>query len=159
MMEPSLEGHIREVLPGEAQRRALSFAACLRKLEMDFERGGGYWIDKRYWVIKHNGEYVCYLLINGYGANRHMDEPEGWIIWFQNHPSFEKASVDESINEASWKNVDICKHCGACSGGTRKWVFGKALDDVCSTVFRFDNPNESELAFAKQLLAIRTMAE
>ena len=56
-----IEQHIHEALAGNAQRLALDFAAYLRNQEMQFERGTGYWEDKRYWHIKYKDNYVCFI--------------------------------------------------------------------------------------------------
>lgn len=115
MHEQKIESHINDVLAGNAQKLALNFVACLRAQEMQFERGAGYWADKHYWMIKYNGEYVCFILVNGYGSVRHKDEPEGLIIWSDDSGKvdwFEDSSLDEHSKEIAWANVDFCGHCG-----------------------------------------------
>lgn len=68
-----IEQHIHEALAGNAQRLALDFAAYLRNQGMQFECGTGYWEDKRYSHIKYKDNYVCFILVNGFGAVRHKD--------------------------------------------------------------------------------------
>ena len=154
MFEESIENHIRECLVGDAQKHASDFVAYLRAQGMLFERGAGYWADKRYWMIGTQGKYVCFMLINGQGALRHPDEPEGWIVWSDDsgEDRFADAPLDERMKETAWKHLDFCGHCGGvCDGGTRRIVFGKAFDQICRTAFRFDNPGAEEIACMKEL--------
>ena len=158
MPEQKIESHINDVLAGSAQKLALDFVTYLRAQEMQFEKGTGYWEDKRYWVIKYKDEYVCFILVNGYGSVSHMDEPEGWIIWSDDSGGdwFASSSLDEHTKEIAWKNVDYCGHCGGiCDGGTHKTIFGKEFDKVCRTAFRFDNPNAEAVECAKRLVELR----
>ncbi|MDR3119839.1 MAG: GNAT family N-acetyltransferase [Clostridiales bacterium] len=158
VFERKMEDYICETLAGDAQNNASVFAAYLRAQDMEFERGTGYWEDKRYWMIKYKGEYLCFILINGRGEKAHKDEPEGWIIWFDGggHNSFEDALLDEYTKELAWRNVDYCGHCGGvCDGGTHKIIFGKKFEKVCNTTFRFDNPDSEAVECAKKLVEIR----
>ena len=158
-MEKKMEDVIIEVLAGDAQKNALEFASYLRENEFLFERGKGYWEDKFYWMIKLRDEYVCFVLINGYGSVGNTTEPEGWIIWFDNSgPNwFEDFPLDDRMKEIAWKNVDVCGNCGSCGspGGTRKTIFGKEFDNVCITAIRFDNPDAEEVECAKKMVEIR----
>ena len=63
MSEQTIENHINEVLPGDAQKLALDFVTYQRTQEMQFERGTGYWEDKCYWRIKYKDETIrfCHL--------------------------------------------------------------------------------------------------
>ncbi|MDD4165334.1 MAG: hypothetical protein PHD66_09070 [Eubacteriales bacterium] len=153
MSEQTIESHINDVLVGEAQKLALDFVTYLREQEMQFERGTGYWEDKRYWMIKYKDEYVCFILVNGYGSVRHKDEPEGWIIWSDDSGKthwFADSPLDEHTKEIAWANVDFCGHCGgSCDGGFYKIIFGEGFDSVCNTTFRFDNPNSKAVECAK----------
>ena len=159
MPEQKIESHINDVLAGNAQKLALNFVTCLRAQKMQFERGAGYWADKRYWMIKYNGEYVCFILVNGYGSVRHKDEPEGLIIWSDDSGKvdwFADSSLDEHAKEIAWANVDFCGHCGGiCDGGFHKTIFGKEFDNVCNTTFRFDNPDAEATECAKTLVELR----
>jgi hypothetical protein len=159
MSEQKIEDFIGEVLTGDAQKLALDFVACLRAQEMQFERGTGYWEDKRYWTIKYKDEYVCFILVNGYGSVRHQDEPEGWIIWSDDSGKvdwFADSPLDEHTKEIAWANVDFCGHCGgSCDGGFHKTIFGNEYDNVCNTTFRFDNPDEDVLGCVIKLFELR----
>jgi hypothetical protein len=155
--EQRIENHILEALSDDAQNIALDFVAYLRANNMQFERGTGYWADKRYWMIKYQDEYVCFILVNGFGAVRDKTEPEGLIIWSDDSGSnwFEGFSLDEQIKEIAWENVDLCAKCGSCSGGTRKTIFGKEFDKICRTTFRFNNPDVQVLKCVKKMVEIR----
>ena len=154
-----IEQHIHEALAGNAQRLALDFAAYLRNQGMQFERGTGYWEDKRYWYVKYKETYVCFILVNGFGAVRHMEEPEGWIIWSDDYDSdlFANYPLDERTKEIAWNHADICGNCGGCGspGGSCKTIFRKEFDNVCIATFRFDNPNVDEVECAKKLVELR----
>ena len=68
MSTQTIEIHIREVLTGE---KKVSFKSCCLSTSqgMQFERGTGYWEDKRYWHINKK-RYVCFILVNGFGSVR-----------------------------------------------------------------------------------------
>ena len=147
-----IEQHIHEALAGNAQRLALDFVAYLRNQEMQFERGTGYW------HVKYKETYVCFILINGFGAVRHKDEPEGWIIWSDDYDSnlFANHPLDERTKEIALDHVDICGNCGGCgSQGKNKSIFGREFEKVCVTMFRFDNPNVDEVECAKKLVELK----
>jgi hypothetical protein len=157
MPEQNIESHICDSLTGDAQTNALRFVSHLRALGVKFERGTGYWADKRYWMIKHKGACVCFVLINGYGEKAHKDEPDGWIIWSDDYSSdiFANFPLDKNIKQIAWEHIDFCANCGSCSGGTRKTIFGKAFENVCTTTFRFDNPDAETVECAKKMVEIR----
>ncbi len=159
MPEQKIENHINDVLTGDAQKLALEFVTCLRVQEMQFERGTGYWEDKRYWMIKYKDKYVCFILVNGYGSVRHQDEPEGWIIWSDDSGEvdwFANSSLDEHTKETALTNVDFCGHCGgSCDGGFHKTILGKEFDNVCNTTFRFDSPDAEAVESAKRLVELK----
>jgi len=152
MSEQKIEDTINEVLINAAQKNALDFADYLHNNNMVFVRGQGYWEDKYYWLIKYNDEYVCFILI---GGERGKDN--SWTIWSDDSGSmcFEDYSLDEHTKKIAYANVDFCGNCGRCDGGTSKTIFGKPFDNVCRTVFRFDNPNYEAVECAKKLVEIR----
>lgn len=155
----SIINHIREVLAGDAQKHAFYFVTYLQEQGMQLIRGKGYWEDKHYWIIKHQGEHVCFILVNGFGLFAHKDEPEGWYIWSDDSGKvdwFADSQPDEDLKEIAWANVDFCGHCGGrCDGGFRKTIFGKEFDHVCNTTFRFDNPNADAVGCAVKLIELR----
>ena len=153
MAEQRIENSICEVLTGDEQKNALKFVDYLRTREMLFERCGGYWESKLYWVIKYRDQSVCYILVNG-----SQDKTEPWIIWSDDSGSdwFADIPVEEHIKEIAWKNVDLCASCGGdCSPGMRKKIFGKEFNHVCRTPMRFINPNEEALDCVIKMVAIR----
>jgi hypothetical protein len=155
--EQRIENYIFDVLIGDTQKNALDFVAYLRANEMLFEKGKGYWEDKLYWMIKYKDEYVCFILVNGYGSVGDKTEPEGWIIWSDDSGSnwFENFHLDDYIKKIAWDNVDFCAKCGSCSGGTSKTIFGKAFDKICRTTFRFNNPDVQALKCVKKMVELR----
>ena len=159
MSNSRIENAICEVLTGDVQKNALNFVAYLRVNEMVIEREiGGYWDDKFYYAISYNDEFVCFILI---GATEE-DSSEPWVVWSDSSRSkwYENASLDEQQKEIAWKYVDICgggDDCGSCGnpGGIDKTIFGKEFNNVCLTVFRFDNPNAVAVECLKNLVEIR----
>jgi hypothetical protein len=155
MSEQTINNHIIEILAGDARENALEFTSYLRASEMQFERGKGYWKNQRYWMIKYKNEYVCFILINGSGAEEASGPLTIWSDdsgsnWFENYP------LNEYMKEIAWKNVDICGKCGGCTvQGTHKTIFGKEFDNVCRTTFRFVNPDARTLACVKKLVELR----
>jgi hypothetical protein len=159
MDELQIERHINDVLDGETRKLTLDFVEYLKSMGMQFEKGTGYWDDKRYWMVKNKDAYVCFILVNGYGCAMHRDEPEGFIIWSDDSGStdwFALPLPDEQLAETAWTNVDHCGHCGGrCDGGFHKTIFGREFKHVCNTTFRFDNPDENALLCAKKLIGLR----
>ena len=156
MSEQKIEKSILEVLVGDKQKNALEFVAYLKANEMLFERAGGYWADKLYWMIKFDDEYVCFVLING-GEDK--TEPYGWIVWSDDSASnwLADCPLYEHMKEIAWKNVDICANCGSCKnpGGIRKTIFGKEFDNVCITTMKFINPDDEVVEFMKKMIELR----
>ena len=129
---------------------------------MQFERGKNYWDDKRYWMIKYQGEETCYVLVNGFGSVKHEDELEGWTIWLNTDDNdavwYRDFPLEEELKKIAYINVDICGKCAPgspCCGGYRKMIFGKEFDNVCRCTFRFDNPNAEAMECAKKLVELR----
>ena len=158
MVEQTIEKIIEETLKKDEKINALAFIAYLKENKMLFERGKGYWEDKFYWAIKYNGEYVCTILI---GNTEHSSEP--WIVWSDSSGSkwYEQFLLNENLKEIAWKNVDICGGGDICGGycgnpgGIYKKIFGKDFNNVCITVFKFDNPNNEAVECLKKLVDIR----
>ena len=63
--------------------------------------------------------------------------------------------IDEKLKLTAWEHVDLCGKCGSCAGGRKKIIFGKQFDNVCGCTFRFDNPDEKDLAALKKIVKIR----
>lgn len=152
MSELGIDHFINETLAGEAKRNALDFIAYLRADELLFERClYGFWEDKLYWVVKYKDETICQIFVNGY--------KEGdWVVWSDDSGSnsFFDFSLDEYIKEVAWKNVGYCGSGGCCRDmGTRKVIFGKAFDNVCLAILRFDNPNAEAVTCLKKMVEVR----
>jgi hypothetical protein len=101
MIEQKIEDIIYRVLTDNVQKNALDFTKLLRANDMAFERGRGYWEDKYYWMIKHRGEYVCFILIGGDGG-----KDNSWTIWSDDSGSnwFEDCSLDEHTTKIAHEN-------------------------------------------------------
>ncbi|MCL2004328.1 MAG: hypothetical protein FWG72_10080 [Oscillospiraceae bacterium] len=148
--------YIGNTLAGDARKNAAGFFEYLLENGLQLERGQGYWADKLYYMVKHNGEYACFILIN---SGEDTTEPVGWVIWIDGNRSdlFSDDIPDERLKAIAWKHIDICGNCGGCDnpGGSRKVIFGKEFDNVCVTPMRFDNPNAETIECVKKLIDIR----
>lgn len=154
MSEREIEKIVGDSFTGAAQKNLLAFLAFLKANEMRFERGKGYWENQFYWMIRYKGESVCFILINGTGAEAKFAPLTIWSDdsgsnWFEDFP------LDEHMKEIAWKNADFCESCGSCGGGTPKTLFGKKFDNICRTTMRFINPDAETLAFVKKMIGIR----
>ena len=151
-----IERYIGNALAEEMRKNAADFFEYLLEGGLQFERGTGYWADKLYWMVKHNDEYVCFILISG---GEGTTEPGGLVIWLDDGEQnrFASLSPDERTKEIAWKHIDICGHCGGCKnpGGSRKTVFGKVFDNVCATPMRFDNPDAETFECLKKLAGLK----
>ena len=152
MFEQRIEDIVCKILAFDAQKNALDFIMFLRANDTVFERGKGYWEDKNYLMIKANGEFVCFILIGGDNGKE-----DSWTIWSDDSGSvwFEDFPLDDKTKGIAHANVDFCGNCGSCSGGTGKKIFGKPFENVCRTVFKFDNPSGEAVECAKKLVKIR----
>ena len=155
MFENISENYLGNTLIGDTRKNAVDFFESLLESGLQLERGTGYWSDKRYWMVKHNDEYICFILING-GEDK--TEPNGWVIWVDDDEQncFAGLSSDERTKETAWKHIDICANCGGCKnpGGYRKTVFGKVFDKVCVTPMKFDNPDNETVGGVKKLVEL-----
>ena len=153
MQVGEIESFAGEELFGQAQKNALELAAYLRASEMLFVRGKGYWEDKLYWMVKYQGEYVCFILIDGHG-----EKGASWTVWSDDSGSdwFKDFPLDEDAKEIAWRHVDFCAGCGGdCSPGATKTIFGRVFDNVCRTAIKFENPDAAELQCLKKLIEAR----
>ena len=158
MSECKIENYIGDALIGDTRKAAENFFEYLLELDLRFERGQGYWADKLYWMIKHNDEYICFILIND-GDDK--TEPDRWIIWMGDSGLniFANFMPDERTKEIALKHIDICGKCGGCGtpGGSHKKFFGIEFDNVCVTPMRFDNPNNETVECVKKMVEYRIL--
>ena len=152
-MKPEIEEYICAELDPEEQRIALEFIGFLKENHLTFHREkDGYWKDKIYYWVESGKECVCFIAIKNPD-----EESNHWTVWSADMGSqwLEDVPADGGIREIAWKYVDHCGHCGSCSGGRHKVIFGKTFDDVCGCTFRIDNPHTEDLAFLKKMVEIR----
>jgi len=147
-MANQLEDVIRTALTGEAQARALDFAAHLRAHGLQLGDGDNYW------EIKHNGADVCHLWVDG---NENLPGP--WTIWSCGTLGawgLDDCPADEHTRDMVWAHVNFCANCGGgCNPGTTKMVLGKSFDSVCSSTLAFTNPDVDALICAKEMIDVR----
>jgi len=138
-----LKQKFNEILTGETLENALEFADFLDANEMSFGDG----------IVSYKGEHVCYMhLDNG------NEYPSPWTIWTAGEYCTELVDfpITEEIKMAAWENINNCGNCGAgCNPGSRKMIFGKEFDGVCSADMDFYQPNAKTLACVKRLLEMR----
>lgn len=145
---------INNIKNRNAKALASDFADFLSANKMSIEKAGGYWENQQYFYVKYRGEFVCYILINGKD-----DEAKFYpfTVWSDDSNSDWYCNIDlaEHTKSIAIKHIDICEHCGACAGGTKKQIFGNWYDNVCRTTFRFVNPSIDELKCLKKLVLLR----
>ena len=146
-----IEDFVEEPLEGQARQNALDFIAFLRNHGVAFYRAhNGYWKTKVDYWVKLGEECLCFIAI------QNPDEPENsWTVWSDACSAYESDIPEEDIKHIAWEHIDFCAHCGSCSGGKRKTVFGKTFDDVCGCTFRVDDPSARDLLFLKKMIEIR----
>jgi len=146
---PVFEDEINSKLSGDMQKNALDFVAYMRAAGMtsNTEHSNAF---------MYRDEWVCIVCIYP------DDNGIGWTI-FDNplcgrkHADF---PVDEDLKEFARAHVNICGHfasegkvCGCGSQpGSRKTIFGKEYDNVCTSEVAFRNPNGEVLEKIKQLI-------
>lgn len=130
---------------------ATEFVSFLHDNGFEFYRDTDYWKDKVYYWVKYKDECVCFISIKDY------DESENrWTVWTDDIASDYLSAdlLDEKTKRLAWSKVDVCGHCGSCSGGKNKVIFGKVFDSVCGCTFRFDNPSFVDLEFMKMIVEV-----
>lgn len=152
MNTKKIEEYITNELSLYEQEIALDFTQYLRKSEMEFIKGDGYWKDKIYYLVKFHDKCVCFIAI------KDPDEKDNhWTVWSDDMGTqwLNDLPEEDELKAVAWKHVDFCGNCGSCGGGRHKVIFGKAFNNVCSCTFRVDNPNREHLPFLKGIVEIR----
>lgn len=149
-MTKQIEDYIRENLMGETQATALEFVVFLRSNDIEFYRDNApCWKDKIYYWLKYKEKCVAFIAI------KDPDEPENyWTVWSDDCQAFAEDILEDDIKNIAWKHVDFCGHCGSCSGGKRKKIFGKEFAGVCGCTFRVDNPQLRDLPFLTKMVEL-----
>ena len=149
-MTKQIEDYIKENLTGEDQAVAFEFISFLRSNNIEFYKdNASCWNDKIYYWLKFKNECVAFIAI------KDPDEPKNlWTVWSDDCKVFEADIVDGKIKNTAWKHIDFCGHCGSCSGGKSKVIFGKEFHEVCGCTFRIDNPGRNDLPFLKKMVEL-----
>lgn len=157
MIVEEMKQQVANTLSEQARDNAINFIEFLVEQEFQFELSTtDYWMNKQYWYVKYQNEFVGFILINGYMPVKDDTEPEGWIFWSDNYNSdlFANYSVDEMTKEITYKHIDF----GTCGGGINAKIFGNEFSPVCNgTTLRFDNPSADEIKVMKKLVSIRKL--
>ena len=135
--------------PSELKENTMNFIDFLNDNLMHFERIFGYWKNQHYYCVKYKNECVCYILFNG------TDDEKEFVpltIWSDDSGSewYKDRKLNENMEKIAVRHIDYCVHCGSCSGGKSKIIFGKKYENVCRTTFRFINPSLSDFEVIKE---------
>ena len=144
-MRSDFEGFVKAVLNGDTLKTALDFAAFLRANDMI---AGG-----EHGEISYKDKCLGYMYLDGI-----EQAPGPWTIWTQGDYSKEHEDVpmDERMKEIAWAHVNHCASCGgSCSPGTRKVIFGKEFENVCSADMAFHSPDTEAMECIMKLLETR----
>ena len=143
MSEYVVKNKMNEFLSGEVLKNALNFAAYLEANEMTFNSG----------VVSYKDKDICYMHLDS------SDEyPSPWTIWTAGDyiSEHEDVPISEQMKEIAWANINNCGDCGSgCNPGSRKVIFGKVFDNVCSADMDFYKPDAEALECLKKLLEMR----
>ena len=149
-MSKQIENYINAELNDNDRHIALQFVSFLRDLNLEFEKDENYWKNKIYFYVKNKDDYICYIAISD------PDEPNNkWTVWLEDGEWYKKPLDDKTLEQIGFDSIDFCGHCGSCDGGTRKVIFGKEFDNVCCTIFRFDNLSERFLPIVCKMVELR----
>ena len=144
-MRSDFEGYVNHVLSGDTLKIALDFAAFIKANDMI---AGG-----EHGEVSYRDKCLCYMHLDG-------DEqaPGPWTIWTGGDYSkeLEDVPIDERTKEIAWAHINHCASCGgSCSPGTRKVIFGKEFENVCSADMAFYLPDTETMECIKKLLRMR----
>ena len=124
---------------------ALDFVAHMKANKME--------TDSNYFEFA--GDYVCQICM--YPQN---DIP-GWTIFMGGLDSvlcrgeYQDFSIDQKIKEFAWANRARCNNCGCgAEPGKRIMLFGKELNNLCTAILRFRNPDGETLDMIKKLAVV-----
>ena len=152
MLGHEIEDYIIKELVLNDRSIAMDFVKYLRTKDLYFVKDNGYWRDKIYYLIKYNGECVCFIAIKD-----PEEKDNRWTVWSADMDSkcLLENQVEEELKKVAFSHVDTCGNCGSCGGGKHKIIFGREFSKVCGCTFRIDNPNEKDLLFMKKMVEIR----
>lgn len=143
-VNPVVEEAIRNTLNGDALRNALSFIAFMKENGITCEPAEGIWVY----------EDGCVLYMDG-AANM----PGPWTIWAEFGTDDDGDSVDGRLKEVAWAHINPCGNCGCGNQpGSRKTVFGREFDHICTSTLVFHNPDAGTLESIKQLALLKKRA-
>lgn len=145
---------INDTFPTSLKNNTIDLISYINNNSTSFEQLFGYWENQLYFMVKYKNESVCYILLNGTGDEKQFSP---LTIWSDDSGSkwYENFNLPEELKQVAYSNIDYCVHCGSCSGGKRKIIFGREFDNVCMCVFRFTNPDEQEFNLIKELINAR----
>lgn len=145
---------VNNTFPVELKDNTIDLLTYLNKNSIRLERLFGYWKNQYYWMAKYDDECICYILLNGSGDEKQFSP---LTIWTDDSGSecYSVGGLNNEMKQLAHNHVDYCVHCGSCSGGRYRIIFGKGFDNVCRTQMRFTNPDNQEFLTIKELIKIR----
>jgi hypothetical protein len=140
--KPLIEDVIPEHLDGDAQSRALAFAAYLRENKMKPA-----WAATNAWKCVFKGKRICALRVAVSGERAYSGPPAlvvGPAIWHID--MYEETVFREGLQNIVWDNLIHCQRCYLCNGSSQKLkaaglppvhvgdcvVLGKEIKNLCN---------------------------
>ncbi len=105
--------------------------------------------------IRGREKCVCYMHIDGSDA-----KPGPWTIWLDGDHGCAgwDFQAEENVKETAWANLNYCESCGgSCSPGSKKTLFGREYEGVCSSEMAFTAPDTATMHGIKALLVLWTL--
>jgi len=144
----TIQDYIKANLSKAEQEIALVFIEYLESNNLSFHKDDApCWKNKIYYWATYKNLCTCFIAI------KDPDEPSNnWTVWSDNIESnfLSAEAVDDNIKVIAFNHIDSCR----CSGGS-KTVFGKDIEWVCNTNFRFDNPTFEDLPVMKKMVDLK----
>jgi len=115
-------------------------------------------------MARDTGDYPDFSFAGGYVCQVHIypvDNISGWTIFMGSYDSvlcrkeYQDYPVDQEMKAFAWANIN---HCGNCPCGTqpgkRIMLFGKEINNLCSAILMFRNPDGETLDSVKRLTVV-----
>jgi len=142
-VEKTFEKAILSTLEGSAQKNALDFVSLLKVGDMTTGENHG--------TVIWKGDILAYIHMDG-----KPEMPGPWTIWPNVTGSVPEGFVlDEATRDIALRHINICADCGSkCAPGSRKNVYGKEFDNVCSAALAFTDPDADAIKCVIRLLEL-----
>ena len=139
---------IASEMDDQLKKNALDFVEHMKANEMARDTSD-------YTDFSFAGDYVCQVHIYP------VDNILSWTIFMGGYDSvlcrseYQDYPIDQDLKAFAWANM---KHCGNCPCGTqpgkRVMLFGKEINNLCSAIMMFRNPDGETLELVKRLTVV-----